>query len=318
MAMIRCPICGEKFSDTYRSCPFCEEEEALRQGEQIRRGVNQGGKRVSRRRQQPSLLSPMLVLLILILAALLVYLLYGDKLAQTLFGQSATQQVEETIQSDGTEDEDTVTMPEDSDVIDEETDQTDDEGTNTGDATQVDPATLPETLTMAYLGSPRKEFTMSVGDAPIPLTVSGGTGTYTWSSSDDGIASVDETGKVTAISAGQATLTVSDGTGKGTCVVIVKAGTGTGSSGTGAGNSGTSSGSSGTLKAGAAVVVNGGGGVFVRSGPGTSYEALATVSNGDSIQIVESAGDGWYKITFSGMGGASTTGYMKGDYLANQ
>lgn len=35
MAMIRCPICGEKFSDTYRSCPFCEEEEALRQGEQI-------------------------------------------------------------------------------------------------------------------------------------------------------------------------------------------------------------------------------------------------------------------------------------------
>ena len=66
------------------------------------------------------------------------------------------------------------------------------------------------------------------------------------------------------------------------------------------------------------MVVNGGGGVFVRSGPGTSYEALATVSNGDSIQIVESAGDGWYKITFSGIGGATTTGYMKGDYLANQ
>ena len=58
--------------------------------------------------------------------------------------------------------------------------------------------------------------------------------------------------------------------------------------------------------------------VNVRSGPGTSYEALATVSNGDSIQIVESAGDGWYKITFSGLGGAATTGYMKGDYLANQ
>ena len=51
MAMIRCPICQEKFSDTYRSCPFCEEEEALRQGEQIRRGVSQGGKRVAGRRQ---------------------------------------------------------------------------------------------------------------------------------------------------------------------------------------------------------------------------------------------------------------------------
>ena len=119
MAMIRCPICGEKFSDTYRSCPFCEEEEALRQGEQIRRGVSQGGKRVAGRRQ-PSLLSPMLILVILILAALLVYLLYGDKLAQTLFGESAGQQVEETIQPDGQEDGD-ITMPEDGETDDTQT-----------------------------------------------------------------------------------------------------------------------------------------------------------------------------------------------------
>ena len=308
MAMIRCPICGEKFSDTYRHCPFCEEEEALRQGEQIRRNVSRGGRRTAHRRQQPSLLSPLLILLILILAALLVYLLYGDKLAETLFGEAEQQQQEEVL--DGQQDDGSVTMPEDGEVSDgEET-----EGTESEDPSQVDPSTLPETLTIAYLGSSRKEFTMSVGDDPIPLTASGGTGTYTWSSSDDGIASVDENGKVTAISAGQATLTVSDGTGKGTCAVIVKAGSGTGSTGT---SSGTST-SGGSLKAGAAVVVNGGGGVFVRSGPGTSYEALATVSNGDSIQIVESAGDGWYKITFSGLGGAATTGYMKGDYLANQ
>ena len=40
---------------------------------------------------------------------------------------------------------------------------------------------------------------MSVGDEPIPLTASGGSGTYTWSSSDDGIASVDSTGRVTAM-----------------------------------------------------------------------------------------------------------------------
>lgn len=309
MAMIRCPICGEKFSDTYRSCPFCEEEEALRQGEQIRRGVSQGGKRVAGRRQ-PSLLSPMLILVLLILAALLVYLLYGDKLAQTLFGESAGQQVEETIQPDGQEDGD-ITMPEDGETDDT---QTPPEGTESEDTTTepVDPATLPETLTMAYLGSPRKEFTMSVGDDPIPLTASGGTGTYTWSSSDDGIASVDESGKVTAISAGQATLTVTDGSGKGTCTVIVKAG-----SGTSAGGSSTSTGS-GTLKAGNAVVINGGNGVRVRSGPSTNDEILATIPNGGSVKIVESAGDGWYKITFVAAGGVTTTGYMKGEFLANQ
>lgn len=307
MAMIRCPICGEKFSDTYRHCPFCEEEEALRQGEQIRRNVNRGGKRVAHRRQQPSLLSPLLILLILILAALLVYLLYGDKLAATLFGDAEQQQQEEVL--DHQEDDGTVTMPEDGQVVDGE-DGTGD--TDTMDLSQVDPSTLPETLTIAYLGSPREEFTMSVGDEPIPLTVSGGTGTYAWSSSDDGIISVDESGKVTAISAGQATLTVTDGTGKGTCEVIVKAGTSSTDTSTGTATSG------GSLKAGAAVVVNGGNGVRVRSGPSTNDEVLATIPNGGSVQIVESAGDGWYKITFSGVGGVTTTGYMKGDYLANQ
>ena len=165
---------------------------------------------------------------------------------------------------------------------------------------------------MHILAAPGRSLPCRWGDEPIPLTVSGGTGTYAWSSSDDGIISVDESGKVTAISAGQATLTVTDGTGKGTCEVIVKAGTNSTDTSTGTATSG------GSLKAGAAVVVNGGNGVRVRSGPSTNDEVLATIPNGGSVQIVESAGDGWYKITFSGVGGVTTTGYMKGDYLANQ
>ena len=48
MAMKRCPICGEKYSDTYKSCPFCEEEEALQSGAQIRRTApGRGGKRTA-------------------------------------------------------------------------------------------------------------------------------------------------------------------------------------------------------------------------------------------------------------------------------
>ena len=66
------------------------------------------------------------------------------------------------------------------------------------------------------------------------------------------------------------------------------------------------------------MVVNGGNGVFVRSGPGTSYEALATIPNGADVQVIESAGDGWYKVSFSGVGGAATTGYMKGEFLSNK
>ena len=122
---------------------------------------------------------------------------------------------------------------------------------------------------------------MSVGDEPIPLTVSGGSGTYTWSSSDDGIASVDSTGRVTAISSGQATLTVTDGSGKGTCLVRVRGG----STGTSTSASGGSTASGSTLTAGTAVVVN--------------------------------AGNGWYQISFVASGGVTTTGYMMGEYLSN-
>ena len=54
MAMIRCPICGERYSDTYKYCPFCEEEEALEDGEEIRRypqgGHRGGGRRCGRYR----------------------------------------------------------------------------------------------------------------------------------------------------------------------------------------------------------------------------------------------------------------------------
>ena len=92
MAMKRCPICGEKYSDTYKSCPFCEEEEALQSGAQIRRTApGRGGKRTAARGRQPNLLSPILIVLIVIMAALLVYLLFGDRIAQRLSGGEETQ-----------------------------------------------------------------------------------------------------------------------------------------------------------------------------------------------------------------------------------
>ena len=46
MANRRCPKCGEEYSDTYRSCPFCEEEDALKHGKTLHR---RGGRRVEKR-----------------------------------------------------------------------------------------------------------------------------------------------------------------------------------------------------------------------------------------------------------------------------
>ena len=311
MAMKRCPICGEKYSDTYKTCPFCEEEEALQSGSQIRRNTGRGGKRAARSRQ-PNLLSPILIVLIVIMLALLVYLLFGDQITDRLSGGAdgtQDQQVEDVTPEVPDPDGGDGTMPED-DGTGEGTEPNGGAVTTPG----TDPSGLPETLTIAYMGSPREEFTMSVGDEPIPLTASGGSGTYTWSSSDDGIASVDASGNVTAISAGQATLTVTDGSGKGTCLVRVRGGS-TGTATTP--STGTTASGGGSLTAGTAEVVNAGNGVRVRSQPNTSSEILATVPNGATVQVVQSAGNGWYQISFVASGGVTTTGYMLGEYLQN-
>ena len=59
MAMKRCPDCGEKYSDSYKYCPFCEEEEILKEGKG--RGV-----RRAKQSRSFSLLTPVLIVLILV------------------------------------------------------------------------------------------------------------------------------------------------------------------------------------------------------------------------------------------------------------
>ncbi len=310
MAMKRCPVCGEKYSDTYKNCPFCEEEAAERSGGKIRRG----GRR-SASKGQPNLLTPTLVVLILIMLALLVYLLFGDQfqkkeetpntpVEEVTPGEEETGEGETPAGEDGE-----VDMPEDPSVP-STGDDTQEEPDTSGELTYETASALPDGLTLSTT-----DFTLKTVGESHTVTVSGGSGSYTWISEDEGIASVDSSGKITAVSRGTVNVLVTDGSKKAVCIVRCNvSGSADSSSGT---SSGTST-SSSSLKAGSAVVTNAGNGVFVRSGPGTENEALATLSNGAEVKIVESAGSGWYKITFAGNGGVDTTGYMKGEFLANQ
>ncbi len=65
-----------------------------------------------------------------------------------------------------------------------------------------------------------------------------------------------------------------------------------------------------------ATVVNAGSGLRVRSGPSTSHNILASLRNGDPIKVLAPADNGWYQISFSGHGGATMTGYIKGEYIS--
>lgn len=295
MAMKTCPVCGEKYSDTYRSCPFCEEEKNFRRGKGPKR---KGGHRV--RQGGPSLLSPVLVIAILLMAALLIYLLFGKAIGEKLgWGQDpAGSEPSGAVSSQGSSG-----------------------ASSSGEEPVVDPEpagltyeaalALPDGLTLS-----KTDYSTNVGDPDVTLSVSGGSGSgsYTWLSENDAIATVSESGTVTAAANGTVNILVTDGDQKAVCIVRVKGGSApaTPTTPTDPGPTG------GSLKLGAATVINAPAGVNVRSGPGTENAAIASLVNGNEVTIKADAGNGWYEITFVGNGGVDTDGYVKGEFLANK
>lgn len=303
MAMKTCPVCGEKYSDTYRSCPFCEEEKNFRRGKGPKR---KGGHRV--RQGGPSLLSPVLVIAILLMAALLIYLLFGKAIGEKLgWGQDpAGSEPSGAVSSQGSSGTSS-------------SGASGSGASSSGEEPVVDPEpagltyeaalALPDGLTLS-----KTDYSTNVGDPDVTLSVSGGSGSYTWLSENDAIATVSESGTVTAAANGTVNILVTDGDQKAVCIVRVKGGSApaTPTTPTDPGPTG------GSLKLGAATVINAPAGVNVRSGPGTENAAIASLVNGNEVTIKADAGNGWYEITFVGNGGVDTDGYVKGEFLANK
>jgi len=355
MAMKRCPVCGERYSDTYKTCPFCEEEEYWEEEQQepARRPILREGARSAPKgsRSPYSIVTPILIVLILLMAALLIYLLYGDKIAEKFSkdpDEGGKTGIQTPVDSGSAPDPDAGTEPGGTEPGGTEPDGDDPSGNTGTDTPDVpDDGTMPEgsgepsassgggtgssSGGMSYASAAAlpsgltlniKDFTEPVSTGTVKLRVSGGTGTYTWISENPAVATVASDGTVTLVASGTTNVLVTDGTKKAVCIVRVTGGssakpsttapsTTTPSTNTAAPSSG------GSLKTGSAKVVNGGNGVRVRSGPGTNYDILATVPNGGEVQVKADAGSGWYEITFVNVGGVTTTGYMKGDFLTN-
>lgn len=165
MKLIKCPKCGEMYSDSYRTCPFCQEDEALKGRSAAPR------RKVTRRRRAPSILGPAMVLVVVLAAVLVGVLLFGGK------GNAE--------------------KPDDPAVV------------------EPDPApTTPLTLDQTTLNLNQAE--------TATLTVTGAEDVL-WTSSDTNVATVDDTGLVTAGIPGTATITVTtaDGSQSAACTVNV-------------------------------------------------------------------------------------------------
>lgn len=143
-------------------------------------------------------------------------------------------------------------------------------------------------------------------------------GTVSWSSSDETCATVDEDGVVTNVNTSgtqrRAVITATAGGQTVTCTVYCQSTAAVTPAPTAEPTPAPTPESGDIPNGSEGTIMNAASGLRVRSGPGTSYDVLASLNNGDSITVVSYAGDNWYEIRYSGSSG-STTGYIMGDYI---
>lgn len=189
MSLLKCPKCQEMYSDSYKECPFCLEDEEFYSG----RKPKNPGRRVQKQKA-PSIIGPAMVLVVLLLGGYLVYTFLGGTIAQWF---------------DKPDDQTEINQP----VDDQQGDDPSGDDQQGDDQQDVVPLTI--TLDQSTLALVEKK------TGQLKAT---GAEIITWSSSDESVATVDATGKVTAVKAGSATITASaeDATSA-ACVVTVTA-----------------------------------------------------------------------------------------------
>lgn len=230
MSLLKCPKCGEMFSDSYKTCPFCEEDEAFANGG--KKPVNPG--RRVHRQKSPSILGPTLVLVLVLVAGVLLYTLIGsgkpgDDQPDPPNTPAVTLSLDQTaleltvggtgkLTATGAEgitwtssNAGVAAVGEDGTV----TAVAAGTATISASAEGADPVTCTVTVKEApkkdlvlrsiynSKGVAQTEFSMSVGDPVVPMTVDGTDSPVQWSTEDSSIATINSDGEVTAVKSGK-------------------------------------------------------------------------------------------------------------------
>lgn len=333
--VVLCQNCGEDYSKTYHRCPFCDERMQNRKPKKRNDPYGPGG-------MDPRHFVGFAISMVLIFTAGFIVvqevlpLLLGQP-SSTVEGDSQKDQGDTTNNGDSTQsgldfpDSGLQENPDDQGAVVPEGQEGQEGQDLPGDVTEGQE--LPGDVTDDLAPVPdvadglddNLDFTSTIalshsdvslkGDESFTLTATGG-GQVTWTSSHPEIASVSSAGVVTNLNTAGSTKmieiygTVNGATG--TCVVRCATGTG-GSSSSSSTASGTTSSATG-LGTGSATIANAPSGVRIRSGAGTSYDVLATGSEGSAIEVISEAGGGWYQIRFTGASGKEI-GYLMGDFI---
>ena len=291
--VIRCSNCGEDYATTYKRCPFCDG----------RSGGSSTGRRAARNTRgggyggpvSPLQIVYVVVSLILIIAAL--YIVFS-KVGPLLFPKNPGSSSSSVSSSQSGAPSGSIA-------------DTSQPGGSSGDASTGDVSTPPVVMVEAIVLS-RTDFTLNPSEryqilaAVSPNTV---TEPVVWTSSDTSLATVDENGWVVNVNTTgekqKVIITATCGNREVTCDVYCKSNAAPQQPSTGGQGNGAVVGQIGT-------VVNAGGGLNIRSGPGSNYEKIASTSNGAKVTILEDCGNGWYKIDY----GNGKVGYVSADFIS--
>lgn len=232
MRLLKCPKCGEMFSDTYKTCPFCQEDEELHSG----KPVKTGGRRVGGAKARPKVGGGVVVACLVLVLGLVACTIFGSQFTElftgdktdtpvralTLSQRNADLTVGSTVKLTASGGESIVSFSSSNEAVAtvsaDGTVKAVGEGSavvtaKAGDLTascsvavkgteQTDvPAT--NTLFLQSSGGLTGQFSMKPGETA-SVGVVGSSAPVTWSSSDSQIATVDASGIVTGVSSGLA------------------------------------------------------------------------------------------------------------------
>ena len=238
MRLLKCPKCGEMFSDTYKTCPFCQEDEELHSGKHVKTG----GRRVGGAKARPKVGGGVVVACLVLVLGLVACTIFGSQFTElftggkndtpvqalTLSQRNADLTVGSTVKLTASGVESTVSFSSSNEAV--ATVSTDGtvkavgEGSavvtaKAGDLTascsvavkgteQTDAPDVPakSDLVLQSIYGSSGEFSCNIGEA-VPLEVEGTSAAVTWSSSNSQIVTVDASGTATAVASGKATVT---------------------------------------------------------------------------------------------------------------
>ena len=93
MRLLKCPKCGEMFSDTYKTCPFCQEDEERHSS----KPVKNAGRRTGGGRAKPKVGGGVVIVCLVLVLGLAAYTIFGNQITAFFTGEKDAPTPEPTV-----------------------------------------------------------------------------------------------------------------------------------------------------------------------------------------------------------------------------